>query len=98
MNGKNIEIGDPIEKISALRDEGVVIISPIGKKGYKFPTSKQELAEFYNRLSSNIVPQLRRGYKLSKVLSVRGYDQYNVLNEDEFKVLRSLSDIVNKQS
>ncbi len=97
LNGKDIEIGDPIEKISALRDEGVVIISPIGKKGYKFPTSKQELAEFYNRLSCNIIPQLRRGYKLSKVLSIRGYEQYNVLNEDEFKVLRSLSDIVNKQ-
>lgn len=97
LNGKNIEIGDPIEKISALRDEGVIIISPIGKKGYKFPTSKQELADFYNRLSSNIIPQLRRGFKLSKELSIRGYDQYNVLNEDEFIVLKSLSDIVNKQ-
>lgn len=97
LNGKNIEIGDPIEKVSALRDEGVIIISPIGKKGYKFPTSKQELADFYNRLSSNIIPQLRRGFKLSKELSIRGYDQYNVLNDDEFIVLKSLSDIVNKQ-
>ena len=97
LNGKNIEIGDPIERVSALRDEGVIIISPIGKKGYKFPTSKQELAEFYNRLSSNIIPQIRRGYKLSQVLSIRGYDRYNVLNDPEFHTLKNLSDIVNKQ-
>ena len=51
---RKIEIGDPIVKVSELRDHGVLLVSPIGKKGYKFPTSEKELAEFYNRLSANV--------------------------------------------
>lgn len=92
-----IEIGDPIIKISSLRDKGVVIISPIGKKGYKFPTSQKELAEFYNRLSCNVLPQLKRGFILNDVLLRRSFGDYNVLADPEFNVLKSLCDIVNKQ-
>jgi hypothetical protein len=96
LTARKIEIGDPIVKVSELRDKGVIIISPIGKKGYKFPTSEQEIAEFLNRLSSNIVPQLKRGYIINDVLAKQSYGKYNVLKSSEFDLLNRLSEIVNK--
>lgn len=93
---KNIEIGDPIVKVSELRSNGVILISPIGKKGYKFPTSEKEIADFYNRLSSNIIPQLKRGYILNEVLAQRSIGKYNILKDARFETLNTLSEIVNK--
>ncbi len=93
---KGVEIGDPIDKVSHLRGKGVVIISPRGKKGYKFPTSVQEVAEFYNRLSSNIIPQLERGHKINEVLFKKSEGKYNVLKDGTFDILHQLSKVVNK--
>ena len=87
---RGIEIGDPITKVSDLRGKGVIIISPIGKKGYKFPTSEEELAEFYNRLSSNVIPQLIRGNKLNDVLNEKSFGKYNILGHDGFRLLGDL--------
>lgn len=92
-----LEIGDPINKVSDLRDNGVIIISPIGKKGYKFPTSEKEIAEFLNRLSGNVIPQIRRGYIINRMLAEKSFGKYNVLNSPDFSVLNMLSNIVNKQ-
>ena len=94
---KKIEIGDPIVKVSELRDHGVLLVSPIGKKGYKFPTSEKELAEFYNRLSANIIPQLRRGYILNEVLKERSIGKYNIMNDSRFETLSELSQLVYKR-
>ena len=94
---RKIEIGDPIVKVSELRDHGVLLVSPIGKKGYKFPTSEKELAEFYNRLSANVVPQLRRGYILNEVLKERSVGKYNIMNDSRFETLCELSQLVYKR-
>lgn len=96
LTSRRIEIGDPIVKISELRDAGVVIISPIGKKGYKFPTNEQEIAEFLNRLSSNVIPQLKRGHIINNTLAKLSFGSYNVLKSSEFELLNQLSEIVNK--
>ena len=96
LTAKRIEIGDPINKVSELRDAGVIVISPIGKKGYKFPTTEKEIAEFLNRLSSNVVPQLKRGYIINDTLSRLSFGAYNVLKSSEFELLNKLSEIVNK--
>lgn len=96
LRGKNIEIGDPIVKISELRNNGVLLISPIGKKGYKFPTSEKEIAEFYNRLNANIIPQLKRGHILNEVLVQRSIGKYNILKDPHFETLNALSEIVTR--
>lgn len=93
---KSIEIGDPIVKVSELRDAGVVLISPIGKKGYKFPTCEKDIADFLNRLSSNVVPQLRRGYIINDTLARLSNGGYNVLKDSEFDLLNKLSEMVNR--
>lgn len=91
---RGIEIGDPITKISDLRGKGVLIISPIGKKGYKFPTSEEELADFFNRLSSNVIPQLVRGNTINRVLNDKTVGKYNILGHPEFRLLCDLCRMV----
>lgn len=92
------EIGDPIVKISELRDNEVLIISPIGKKGYKFPVSEIEIAEFYNRLSTNVIPQLRRGYIINKLLLEKTMGRMNVMGKPDFELLLTLCDEVVKKN
>ena len=91
-----IDVGDPIVKISELRDNGVLIISPIGKKGYKLPNSEQEIAEFYNRLIGNVMPQLKRCRILNAKLLEESGGRYNILKSDNFKKLDKLCDIVSE--
>lgn len=92
---QNIDIGDPIIRISELRNKGVLIVSPIGKKGYKFPNNEQEIADFYQRLLSNVVPQLRRCLTLNGLLLEQSNGQYNVLSKQEFGLLSELCKVVN---
>ena len=96
LTAKRIDIGDPINKVSELRDAGVIVISPIGKKGYKFPTNEKEIAEFLNRLSSNVIPQIRRAAIINDALARLSYGSYNVLKSSEFEILNKMSEILNK--
>lgn len=92
---KGIKIGDPINEIAKLRDHGVFIVSPIGKKGYKFPCNEHEIAEFFDRLSSNIIPQLKRGHILHQILIEQSFAKYNILQHSNYSILKSLIDIAN---
>lgn len=96
LQKRGFEIGDPISKISYLRSHRVVIISPQGKKGYKFPTSEKELADFYDRLKDNVIPQLKRCRILNNVLQERSIGKYGVLKHKEYETLNQLCEIVNK--
>ncbi len=97
LQKRGIEIGDPISKISYLRSCRVVIISPQGKKGYKFPTSEKELADFYDRLRDNVIPQLKRCRILNNVLQEKSIGKYGVLKHEEYRILNQLCEIVNKE-
>lgn len=93
LKNHNVEISDPIVKISELRSKGVLIISPIGKKGYKLPNNEQEIAEFYNRLIGNVVPQLKRCFILNNVLLEESNATYNLLASPEFELLSQLCEL-----
>ena len=97
LQKRGIDLGDPISKISFLRSCRVVIISPQGKKGYKFPTSEKELADFYNRLRDNVIPQLKRCRILNNVLQEKSIGKYGVLKHKEYEILNQLCEIVNKE-
>lgn len=90
ISTKGIKIGDPINEIAKLRDKGVFIVSPLGKKGYKFPSNEKEIAEFFDRLTSNVIPQLRRGHILHRVLVEQSFSQYNILENEKFSLLNTL--------
>ena len=94
LQKRGIDIGDPISKISSLRSQEVVIISPQGKKGYKFPTSEKELADFYDRLRDNVIPQLQRCQTISNVLQEKSIGKYGVLQHEEYKILNRLCEVV----
>lgn len=94
LSHQGLSIGDPIVEISRLRDRGVYIVSPIGKKGYKFPCNSKEIAEFFDRISLNVIPQLKRAYTLHKILVEQSYGEHNILKGDNYKLLESLIEVV----
>lgn len=98
LQKRGCEIGDPINKISELRSNEVIIISPLGKKGYKFPTSEKELSEYFDRLRVNVIPQLKRGRIINNVLQEKSFGKYGILKHDEYEVLNKLCEIVNHES
>ena len=98
LQKRGIELGDPISKISYLRSRRVIIISPQGKKGYKFPTSEKELADFYDRLRDNVIPQLKRCRILNNVLQEKSVGKYGVLKHKEYELLNQLCEIVNRET
>lgn len=97
LQKRGYEIGDPINKISELRSNEVIIISPLGKKGYKFPTSEKELSEYFDRLRVNVIPQLKRGYIINNVLQEKSFGKYGILKQKEYDRLNKLCEIVNNE-
>lgn len=77
-----------------MRSSGVLIVSPLGKKGYKFPRNEREIAEFYDRLSSNVIPQLQRGHILHQVLVEQSFNKHNILANEKYHLLASLINVI----
>jgi biotin operon repressor len=96
LSSKGISTTNAINEIGKLRSKGVFIVSPIGKKGYKLPCSEREIAEYYDRVSDNVVPQLQRGYILHRILTEQSIGTYNILSNERFSLLSSLIDVVVK--
>lgn len=80
---QNLQITNPIEEISHLRDAGVLIISPLDKRGYKLPCSIEEIKRFYDRISRNVIPQLRRAFTLNRVIVEGSVGKINILKDME---------------
>lgn len=60
--------------IQNLRDEGVLIASIQGKKGYKIPSSAKDILGFYNRYLNSIVPMIDRIEKCDRKLKLNDID------------------------
>ena len=69
---------------------GVGASNAQGKKGYKFPTSEKELADFYDRLRDNVIPQLKRCRILNNVLQEKSIGKYGVLKHEEYRIVSSV--------
>lgn len=79
----NLHVANPIEEIAHLRDSGVLIVSPLDKRGYKLPCNTDEIKRFYDRISTNVIPQLKRAFILDKVISEGSVGKINILKEME---------------
>lgn len=90
----NINNDSILNEVRSLRDKGVFIVSPIGKKGYKLPCNEKEIAEFYDRFASNIIPSLKRVGRLNQLLVEQSFGKYNILENESYTQLSSLIDLV----
>lgn len=84
------------KEIGELRDKGVLIISPLGKYGYKLPCNEKEIREFFDRLSSSIIPMIQRLSFFNDKLSILSTGNYNILSNVEYSTLLSLVNTLNK--
>lgn len=76
--------------IGELRDKGVLIISPLGKYGYKLPCNENEIEQFFDRLSSSIIPMLQRLNIFNEKLSASSTGSYDILSKSNYQVLSKL--------
>jgi len=84
------------KEIGELRDNGVLIISPQGKYGYKLPCNEKEIREFFDRLSSSIIPMIQRLSFFNDKLTTLSTGNYNILSNVEYSTLLSLVNTLNK--
>lgn len=74
--------------IGGLRDKGIILVG--GRKGYKIPTSTNELKKFVLHGNRIILPMLRRIEECRDAILLATNNGYDVLNEPEFKQLKDL--------
>ncbi|KAB2805312.1 DUF3800 domain-containing protein [Phaeocystidibacter luteus] len=74
--------------IAKLRDHGVVISS--SNKGYKLPSSKNDLFDFVNHSNSYIQPMIDRLMKCRNKVKLATKNELDILDIDEFKYLKMI--------
>jgi hypothetical protein len=72
--------------IAKLRDNGVLLSS--SNKGYKLPSSKQDLYEFVNHSNSYIQPMIDRLIKCRNKVKLATKNDLDILDHEEFKYLQ----------
>lgn len=92
LEQKGIRVRDPFDEIARLRDSGVLIVSPLNQKGYKLPCNIEEVKGFYERVGVNVLPQLRRVYKLNELIVSGTLGGINPLQDHE--ALRKLVETI----
>jgi Protein of unknown function (DUF3800) len=85
------------QNIAYMRDNGLLIVSPQGKYGYKIPNTKTDIINFYHRYLSSIKPMLRRIKKSNNLIASKTINEVNILNEtSDISVLSELIKTVEK--
>lgn len=78
--------------ISKLRDSGVIIASSSPKKGYKIPSTKQELYDFVNHGTSIIIPMLSRLKKCRDLVKLGTVNELDLFELTEYSQLKHYFD------
>ena len=76
--------------IGGLRDKGIILAG--GRKGYKIPTSTEELKKYIRHGKSIILPMIRRIQLCREAILLATNNGYDVLEAGEFARLRDLID------
>jgi len=79
--------------IGYLRDNGILIAS--SRNGYKIPTSAIDMKKFINHGKSIILPVLRRIEECRNAILLATTNEYDILNETEYRKLKELIENLN---
>lgn len=74
--------------IGPLRDKGILIAS--SRNGYKIPTSAKDMKKFVNHGKNMIVPMLRRINECRNAILLATTNEYDILDEPEFKKIKRI--------
>jgi hypothetical protein len=77
--------------IAKLRDEGILISS--SRDGYKIPSSANDMKTFIRHGKGLVVPVLRRINQCREAIKLATNNEYDILNEAEFVILKKLIDL-----
>lgn len=74
--------------IGQLRDNGIIISS--STKGYKIPSTEQEICDYYQHVGSVVLPMIHRLQICNDLLKISSTERVDYLEKDEFKGLLTL--------
>lgn len=73
--------------IGKLRDSGIILSS--SKKGYTLPKSKKEITDYFNHVSSVVIPMMQRLKTCEEILKMTD-DGLQLIDSDNYRGLKSL--------
>ncbi len=83
--------------IAYLRDNGVLIVSILGRYGYKIPNKLEDLYGFFNLYLNRVVPMLNRINASNNLLKINSVNELNIIEKEaSFGLLKELINVVNK--
>lgn len=86
------------QHVAYMRDNGLIIVSPQGKYGYKIPNTVSDMVQFFNRYLSSIKPMLRRIQKSNDQISLKTLNDVNIIQQTEnFGILHKLIEVMEKE-
>ncbi len=76
--------------VAKVRDEGIIISS--GAKGYKIPTSENDIYSYLNHSNTIIIPMLNRIKKCRDIFKLASKNKYDILSKEEYKNIKAIID------
>jgi hypothetical protein len=84
--------------IRDIRYKGVMIVTLIGKSGYKLAASKSDIINYFSHYMKYVVPMLQKVEIANNIFKGKTTGAFIPLNEDEVSILRKMIDNINKPS
>lgn len=94
----NIEISQEQLRryIRDIRYKGVMVVTLLGKSGYKLASSKYDIIEYFSHYMKYVVPMLQKVEIANNIFKGKTTGEFVPLNESEVTFLRKLIDNINK--
>ena len=82
--------------IRDIRYKGIMIISLVGKSGYKLASSKRDIINYFSHYMKYIVPMLQKVEIANNIFKGKTTGDFIPLNDSDVSVLKKLIDNTNK--
>lgn len=82
--------------IRDLRNEGIMVVSALGKSGYKLACNESDLINYFNHYLKYVLPMLKKVEVADQKIRDSSAGEKSLLDQPDFKTLKHLIGVVNK--
>ena len=82
--------------IRDIRYKGIMVVSLVGKSGYKLAASKSDIINYFSHYMKYVVPMLQKVEIANNIFKGKTTGDFIPLNDNEVSILRKMIDNINK--
>ncbi len=82
--------------IRDLRYEGIMVVSALGKSGYKLACNEDDISNYFNHYLKYVKPMLKKIEVADEKITAQRGEEFSLLNQPEFQMLKSLIKVYNQ--